>query len=489
MQTKRIFAAVSVTAVLAGLTYFASSFKFDTIKIGQQPEAAALAVGAKDLSVACPGSALRLGGVTGLKVGKIDRFGSAKGLVATNTQFGESFQQLDLDSKVSSILSDGPATSFNGFSSVAGTKFTVIDPTKTAPQSSEVLSATQFEAIGDSVNGLAAAACVVPGNEQWLLGAQTSTGREALLVLENPSAIASTISLQIYTEGGLLSGSGLNGIAVPANTTTVIPLASLAPKAATMALHVTSRGGEIAAWVQQRATRGTQTGGIDFISNSQVEASTISIPGLNIVGSAEAAKLAVNNPDFEDLAPSLDVFVAGKKNAQLTIQIIGADDQSYGTVVTASATAGRVTQVKLPGLQDGNYSIVVDSDQPIRAQANFNRLSRTKKFDLAFALAVAPTSQPRLSVTAGTAKSKLNLVNAGNEVAMVTIEINRTKTSVLKVASHSSSVINLPQGSSVKVSSDQPVAASLVFDQDGLVSSVPMLDYQNLGQKISVVVR
>ena len=488
MQTKRIVAAVGVTAVLAGLTYFASSFKFDTIKIGTQPEAAALAVGAKDLAVACPGSALRLGGVTGLKVGKIDRFGSAKGYVATNTQVGESFQQLDLDSKVSSTLSDGPTSSFNGFSSVAGTKFTVIDPTKTAPQSSEVLSATQFETIGDSVNGLAAAACVVPGNEQWLLGAQTSTGREALLVLENPSAIASTISLEIYTEGGLLSGSGLNGIAVPANTTTVIPLASLAPKAATMALHVTSRGGEISAWVQQRATRGTQTGGIDFISNSQVEASTISIPGLNIVGSAEAAKQAENNPDFEDLAPSLDVFVSGKKNARLTIQVIGADDKSYGTVVTASATAGRVTRVKLPGLQDGNYSIVVDSDQPVRAQANFSRLSKAKKFDLAFASSVAPTTQTRLSVTAGSAKTKLNLVNAGNEASAVTIEINR-KTSVVKVASHSSAAINLPKSSSVKVTSDQPVAASLVFDQDGLVSSVPMLDYQNLGQKISVVVR
>jgi len=474
--------AGSIAAALFLSLGSSSGFNLD---IGSQPIAADLSVRASDLSLSCPGSYIRIGGSSGIKVGNLDRVSSATVSVLQQLQSPQRLvakrngnsEALPLElPKVSRLAASNALT------------LTVQDENGTAEQSSNLLSVSQTQSIRvESASGLMGATCQPAGNEQWLVGAETLVGRESILILQNSTNLEAMADLEVFTDSGKLTGSGLAGLVVAANDFTVVPLASLAPKAKTLAIKVTSSGGAITAWVQQKTTRGLSNGGIDLISAQPTAATQLAIPGLFIRGSKVAENLIAANPDYTDLIASLHIFVPGDVEANITAQVISSTPGAFGTVIKQTVAAQHSNRFALEGLTDGDYSVVVDSDQPIQAEVVFSRVAKSKTPDFAY-LSPSPAISTRRSIVApANALTRLSILNPTGEAATVTVRA--TTNQVFTLDKLSATQIFIEAGSAVSIESDKSVAATLVVDADSAVTALNLIDYRNLASNVSVLVR
>ena len=441
---KRIV-AFSLTALLAAAVFiFTPAFSFEA---GQIPQASQLQVKAKDLQLVCPGGVYKTGGTTGTKLGSFEQVGT--GTVASRFA-GPSGVTVAESNRV----------------------LTVSDPAGAAQQGSMLLNANQTQLLGGaSIAGLTGAACQRPASEQWLIGGDTSTGREALLILRNPTAVDATVNLEIFGRGGLVKAPGLTGLSVVAGKNLVLPLASYVPKTATFATHVTSTGGAIAAWIQQKTTHGLTPTGVDYISPSEAADKTQVIPGVFLRGTKDAAGLMAANADFADLQPAIRVFVPGTKDAVVTVQIIGATAKTFGTVIRQTISGGQVLDLPITGLADGDYVAQVAANVPVQASVRLSRTDKTKKpvADFTWLQSVPKFSSPVAISVPRDGISKLSVYLP---------ETGRVQT------------IEVAAGSNYIFAADSKARyANLIVDVSGAIASIAVLDSKNAGGTVKVSVR
>lgn len=438
---KRIFALLVVATATASLLIFAPNLD---LPIGKLAASEGLQVKAKNLSLVCPGAIYQN---DANNIGEFSQTGKpniARDFAAPNGT------DLVFEDEV----------------------FTVLDPQGIAPQGSALLTANQHQLVASaSTNGLAGAACQNPSSDIWLVGGSTATGRESLLILRNPSPVDATVDLQIFGEEGLLDLPGLTSISVTSGKTVVLPMAGLAPKAKTFVTHVTSKGGVIAAWLQVKSVRGLQAAGLDYVSPSIGASVSQVIPGIFIRGAADAAALAAANADYADLAQSIRVFVPGETEANIKVQILGANATTFGTVILQTLKAGSVTDVSISGLADGDYVAVIDSDVPVQAAARLSRTNKTKvpATDFTWLQAAQPIDDVRVVSVPATGIAKLSVVDP---------------------ASAKVQTIVVTPGSTYRF--DKPATAlfaNLILDIDGMVTNIPVIDYKNAGGAVKVSVR
>ena len=439
---KKILILFVVLAALVGGTLLAPSFE---IQIGSVPTSASLNVKARDLTLACPGSLFKAGGAQGTTLGNFEHVGTVSYVSQFNSSNGAA---------VSSKDGVYTVTAANGVSD----------------QGSALLNASQFQnAAGATLRGLAAANCQLPSNDLWLIGGSTTTGREALLILRNTTQVDSTVNLQIFSEAGSVEAPGLNGIAVVAGKTTVVPLAGVVPKTKSFVTHVSANGGAVAAWIQQRTVRGLSAAGVDYISPSPAFAKQQVIPGIFIRGSAQAEKLMAANADYADLVPVLRVFVPGKSNATVTAQIVGATSKTFGTVVRSTVNGGSVADIEITGLKDGNYVALISADVEVQTSIRLSRVTATAAPDFTWIPAAEKFSGKR-NITVPTA--------------------GISKLCIYKDKAGQIDVIEVPAGATYSFSaSDEPIYANLITDINGTIANLSVLDQKNAGGKVSVNVR
>jgi hypothetical protein len=337
-------------------------------------------------------------------------------------------------------------------------------------QGSALLNASQYQnAAGATLKGLAATNCQLPSNDVWLLGGATTTGREALLILRNTSQVDATVSLEIFSEAGSVDAPGLNGIAVVAGKTTVVPLSGIVPKTKSFMTHVSAKGGAVAAWIQQRTVRGLSAGGVDYVSPSPIAATQQVIPGVFIRGTEIADKLRAANADYQDLVPVLRVFVPGNKAATVTVQILSETVKTFGTVVRSNVNPGSVLDIEIPGLKDGNYVALVSADVEVQSAVRLPRITASSAPDFTWITAAEKfTGERKLTIPAA-GISKLSIYN--EETGKIT---------VLPVA---------PNSTYTFAPSQEPIYANLITDIDGTVANLSVLDQKNAGGKIAVNIR
>ena len=439
---KKILILFVVLSALVGGTLLAPSFE---IQIGSVPTAASLDVKARDLTLVCPGSLFKAGGAKGTTLGNFEHVGN----VAYVSQFNST-------NGASVASNDGV--------------YTVTAENGVTDQGSVLLNASQFQnAAGATLRGLAATNCQLPSNDLWLVGGSTATGREALLILRNTTQVDSTVNLEIFSEAGTVEAPGLNGIAVVAGKTTVIPLAGVVPKTKSFVTHVTANGGAVAAWIQQRTVRGLSAAGVDYVSPSPGFSKQQVIPGIFIRGTAQAAKLMTANSDYTDLVPVLRVFVPGKSNATVTAQIVGATAKTFGTVVRSTVNGGSVADIEIPGLKDGNYVALISADAEVQASIRLSRVTATAAPDFTWIPAAERFSGKRNITVPSAGISKLCIYN--------------DKTGQIDV-------IEVAAGSTFSFAgSGDPIYANLITDINGTVANLSVLDQKNAGGKVSVNVR
>ena len=178
---KRISILFSVVGALVAGTLLAPNL---SLEIGTVPASSELSVKARDLRLACPGPLYKAGGASGATLGEFAQVGEAN--------YASSFN----------------ANGLASLETVDGI-FTVRAQSESINQGSELLNASQYQnASGATLQGLAATNCQLPSNDLWLLGADTTTGREALLILRNTSEVDATVSLEIFTEAGAIEAPG-----------------------------------------------------------------------------------------------------------------------------------------------------------------------------------------------------------------------------------------------------------------------------------------
>jgi len=458
---KRLIALIAIAAGIFSLIWFSPQF---TLTVGELPKAEVLKVKAQDLSLVCPGGVYRTGGASGTKLGAFEPIGTPE----INSDF------------------NGPA----GTSMLLrGSQLTAVDPAGLAEQNSVLLNANQIQSVStDGLTGLTGAACQRPTNSLWFIGGDTSTGRESLLIVKNVTKVDSTVNLEIFNERGLVTGSGMSGISIPAGKTTVIPLASYVPKTKTFVTHVLSRGGLVAAWIQQKTVRALASGGVDYVSPTAAFSKTQAIPGVFVRGAADSAKLS-GNADFADLVPTLRVFVPGSKPATVTAQVIGSTATTYGTVVRQTIPGGTAADIALPGLADGDFVAIVKSDEAIASAIRLHRVVK-KSVDFAWLTAAeSHTGVVGLSVpTAGI--SKLSLVNPSSSAIDLSLVQNGGSPASFKIPEAGQLTLKFAPGAKLELSGKpKALLGTLIVDIDGSLAAVPLVDYKNPGGQVAVMVR
>jgi hypothetical protein len=358
-------------------------------------------------------------------------------------------------------------------------------------QGSSLLTANQIQlAQNASIRGLLAAPCLRPQSQFWLVGGSTAIGREALLVLTNPTPIDSTVDLQIFTENGNSSSAGLAGISVPANEVTVVPLSSFVLRAESITVHVLSRGGSITALIQQKAIRGNSASGADYVSPAPAANTRAILSGILVRGSKASSKFRSKADKYSDVQQMLRVFVPGTKDATIVFQVLGTTEETFGTVLSVTASAGKVTDFDIPGLADGDYFGILDSDVKVQSSV---RLVRSKTgadayTDFSWINAAEAFATPRYVAVPKAGISKLSVTNPSDKPTTVKIRIGGV-TVKRTIGAGATEVIRAAPGLSIGVIPDGlEVYANLVIDVDGRIGVLALLDDKNISGQVKVSV-
>ena len=473
---RRFFALVAVASLLVGTFVLLPSWG---LKVGAAVPPHKISVAPQDLQLVCPGPLLK----------------GAKNNVARFLPEGEA-----LTLAVSSPLSRS-TYQIAGANQETVTQKPVVFRSSDwvalvgAPKSPEVngsalLASLQLQRLeSDWAGGLLGTSCQRPSNDLWLVGGDTRTGREALLVLTNSSNVDATVELTVFTTGGKLTAAGLSGISVPKRDTTVLPINGLIPNTESFAIRVQSSGGSVGGWIQQRAVRGTKAAGIDWISPVAEASTEITIPGFLVRGSNDAKTLQESSSKYSDLTNFVRVVNPGDTDATVLVRVTGANSNTFGTVLQGKVAARSVLDFEVTGLDDGDYTIFVSSDQAVLAAAKLNRtnLANTPVTDFTWLPSLdSVTGRQVLPLPVG-GISKVALVNNSNSATTVELRSDGTAQKV-KLSASATAIVKV-SGGLLELFSELPIAATVILDVRGSVTNFAMVEYRNLGGSVSVVIQ
>lgn len=480
----RVIAFGSTCLLLAAGLVFAPALR---ISVDLGSASGSFDVKPADQSVVCPGPLFVTGGASGTELGAIDRTGST-----TLRYSADGAGSLE----VKSVAAGDPATTnlgngriFSAGEIVNATELKNTGAGVGTPQGSMVVtgSTTQVVAL-DSMRGLAASSCQQPSNDIWLVGGSTAPGREALLILTNPTPIDATADLTIYSDAGEIEVAGLSGISVLANSTAVLSLASFAPSVATLAIQVQTSGAKLAGWIQHRVMNGTESLGVDLVSPSPSPQLVSVIPGFVIRGTEAINQIAVTEA-VADAAHSIRVFAP--TGANVTVQIVSSSAEVFGAVLTGVIEPGTVTDFPVKDLLDGNYSVFVTADQPVFATAkvSIGNDGGTPRMDFAWLSASEPITTARAVMTSGIVPpdgaSYIVLGNPLNEARSATITSLETGiATAVSVPPLGSAEVAIT--GAVSIASDSEIYAAVALLVTGQIASLAITDPTNVGNSVKV---
>jgi hypothetical protein len=295
-----------------------------------------------------------------------------------------------------------------------------VDPASDEPL---LLSGSQSQALAnDDYFGLAASSCTSAAADSWLVGGATTTGRSTLITLTNPTEVVASVDLEVFGEIGAISAPGLTEIAVAPGSQRVLALAGFAPQLASPVVHVTATGGQVVANLQQTTVRGIEAGGVDMVGPSTAPSTTTVIPGLRIAG-ADALNARIGAAGFEDLVPTLRLFVPGADAVEASISVQSETDATVNSSFEIELEAGVVVDLPIDDLVDGNYTVTVESDAPVVAGARVAAVGTEAdpRTDLAWLASAAELDSEAMLSTPSDVGVALHLANPTTEAAVVTV--------------------------------------------------------------------
>ncbi len=398
----------------------------------------------------CAGPLLSLGSASGAGATQASSFGNPavrSGSTAGSVKYSR-LSETDNSSKVAPTLltlgPTSPATLFSGSQSQ--------------------------EAQTEDAAGLAASECTSGSGDSWLVGGATATGRTTLVTLSNPTGVAATATLTIYSEQGTVSAAGLEGIVVPAGAQRVISLAAFAPGANSPVVRVQSRGGSLVANLQQTTVRTLNPGGVDIVDAAAPPSTTTVIPGVDIVNSG-AVFAQQGGVGYSDLVSVVRLLAPGTQAAHVAISVV-PEGSTAKRVSAAQVTlkAGTVTDVPLGQFADGSYSIVVTSDRPIVGGARVSTVGSAGQSDFAWLAGARSLTGANAVVIAPGPSARAHLANPSTAPVVVAITPTGGTATTVTIPAGSAVSVAVDQGTTYRFTSVGAFEASIGYLGDGLIA-------------------
>lgn len=438
----------------------------------------------------CAGGLLRLGDESGQNAGTASSIGAPS---VRGAAIGATLQSSDL------------ATSD------AGTGGTPSAPRRLSVSASTgaTLSGAQSQvAEAQDYTGFAAASCAEPSGSIWLVGGSTSVGRTTLLTLANSSGVDATVALTILGPDGVINAPGMAGIVVKPGAQRVIPLAGFAPDVASPVVHVEARGGQVTAYLQQSIVRGLDAGGVDIVNAGADPGTHLVIPAVRVRNSIGVNR-ALALPDWDDVVAAVRVAVPGATPAKVQVSLVPQDSKLTGLSFEMDVAAGQVNQLPLDSaaetdsgtvaIPDGDYTVVLDSDQPIVAGARVStavdpagtagnapsdRTAPTSDFAW-FASAPVLTGDTAVTIAPG-ASPELSATNTGTKDVALVLKAQGGQDLTLNVPAGLAASIPVATGTTYLLQGAKGLVVGVSYGGDALLAAYPVASARQVSGPITV---
>ena len=366
-----------------------------------------------------------------------------------------------------------------------------------------LLAGNQLQQIAtESLAGLAAAACSEPANDLWLVGGSTEIGRTTVVTLANPTDVTATVTLEVFSEQGYADSASTEGIIVEPGEQRIVSLAGYAPDVIAPVVRVMSNGGQVLANLQQSVTRTLAPSGVEWVSPGSGLSTQQIIPGVFVTGQAENDRAEVGDI-VNDLEPGIRVLIPGVTDSKVTVTLLSSTGKKVE--YTANLKAKKVAQLPLAGIDDGTYTVIVTSQQPIVAGVRTVQAteSAAAPVDPNAPAPVAPitggdftwlsstnflTDQLLIPVPAGIAPT-VTFYNSANRTAEITLSAQGKKDISMKVKAGEMVTSPLEADTQYTAKGVQGLVGGLTFTGPGLGSAIALNPANVLGSSITVYPR
>ncbi len=232
------------------------------------------------------------------------------------------------------------------------------------PTTDGALAAVSYQNLSNlNVRGLAVSECQEPRTETWLVGGDTSTGRQTALSLSNPGDVPATVNLEIWGLSGPISSPLGQGVLVQPGAQRVLSLAGLAPGEPSPVLRITSSGSGIVAALHSSIVRGLLADGLSVVTGQPAPSTDRIIPGV-FLAPEEVLGPIKGKEGYADVGVALRLL-SPAEDTSVRITVVRSDGEP--TTTSLQLVAGQVLDLTLDELGSGDVALFVESDEPVVA--------------------------------------------------------------------------------------------------------------------------
>ncbi len=228
--------------------------------------------------------------------------------------------------------------------------------------------------------GLTGAGCVAPATDWWFAGADGRVGYTDALILSDPAPTAAEISISLWGTKGPLSTPTVDALRIRPRSVLRISIASIAPDAPTVAVHVHASSGAVTAALVHRHSSGLHSDGADFMPATAAPARAALVAGY--AAGKGPQELVLANPGSLDATVNLRLVTGSGSFAPAGIDQIILRAGHTRAISLARALAGTTGAVELT------------SDQPVLAQGLSEAISPPNRPDFMWLAATAALAGP-----------------------------------------------------------------------------------------------
>jgi hypothetical protein len=254
---------------------------------------------------------------------------------------------------------------------------------------SEAPVGVQVERVGQGdLSGLAAATCVKPEADLWLVGGSTRLGDSARLVLVNPSSVTTEVTATIYGPTGEVDQAVI--VSMGAESSESFRLEGIAAELATLVVHIEADGAGVVAAIQDSRLDGFLPAGNEWVVAGAEPGTRLVIPGVG-----PSVPEGIDGP--------ATVRLMALEAATVSLTLVGSSgEQTWPGARNIRLEAGIPVDFDVP--LSPRSIVIVEADHPVvaaaitrRARAPEEGLEGDLAYDLRWVVGQDPLAGSRLT--------------------------------------------------------------------------------------------
>lgn len=334
--------------------------------------------------------------------------------------------------------------------------------------------------------GFAAGACAAPALESWIVGGSAGTGTSDILLLANPGSVTATVSMTVYGGDGAVS---MPSVVVPAESQLSLPLAAGAAGELAPVVQVVATGAPIQASLQSSLIRTLDPSGIDVQNATGVPQYQSTLLGVRVLTEPLNNSPNVNVRVLVPTTPDESRPEGDAAEATVPVRVTvrhAADGTPAGAPIDFAVERGVPSEVGLPQLAPGYYSIDVDAAEPA-VTAAWQATTQARGMDFAW-MTPAPmiTQGTAFSVPAGP-DPRLHVRNASGEVADVRLAgADGSSVRSMSLQPGESVLVTLNDRTVYTLDSDSPLQAAVTMSARAAIAGWPVAPLSSSPEPVRV---